>query len=220
MDPVELGRRLAERHARSAAAPDRPEYDPSASLLNYAEVPYPGDWTLRSALVRLAQPEPGRVGAVLELVRRLDAPLHHVRRNLERHIVVCDRSVRISGDRPVIDVAPNPAAPYADVRTADLARLSAAGVDPASVEPAGVDPDGLLDGYQQQAVLDQEEVLTVPLLALAARFEALAESLAGWAQAGPSEPPVGHVDLTLTMVRAELDRLGVPEETDFRPRRG
>lgn len=41
----------------------------------YAEVPRDGDWTLRSALVRFAQPEPVRAGAVLELVRRTDGAL-------------------------------------------------------------------------------------------------------------------------------------------------
>lgn len=67
------GRQLGERHAHDEVADDDP------SLLNYAESPRAGDWTLRSALVRLAQPEPVRAGAVLELVRRLDAALQSVR---------------------------------------------------------------------------------------------------------------------------------------------
>ncbi len=34
------------------------------------------DWSLRSALVRYAQPEPARVAALLSLVRRWDAAVH------------------------------------------------------------------------------------------------------------------------------------------------
>lgn len=46
-----------------------------ARLVDYAERPRHGDWSLRSALVRYAQPEPVRVSQVLELVRRVDAAL-------------------------------------------------------------------------------------------------------------------------------------------------
>lgn len=47
-----------------------------AALVDYAERSREGDWSLRSALVRYAQPEPERVSQVLELVRRLDFALH------------------------------------------------------------------------------------------------------------------------------------------------
>ena len=43
-----------------------------ASLLDFAERSRAGDWSLRSALVRYAQPDPGRVRQVLENVRRID----------------------------------------------------------------------------------------------------------------------------------------------------
>jgi hypothetical protein len=46
-----------------------------ARLVDYAERPRRGDWSLRSALVRYAQPEPQRVNDILELVRRVDAAL-------------------------------------------------------------------------------------------------------------------------------------------------
>jgi len=46
-----------------------------ARLVDFAERPRTRDWTLRSALVRYAQPEPQRVNDVLELVRRVDAAL-------------------------------------------------------------------------------------------------------------------------------------------------
>jgi hypothetical protein len=45
-------------------------------LVDYAERPRQSDWSLRSALVRYAQPHPRRVAAVLELVRRMELGLH------------------------------------------------------------------------------------------------------------------------------------------------
>ena len=44
-------------------------------LLGFADSPRDEDWSLRAALVRFAQPEPTRAGAVLELVRRTDGAL-------------------------------------------------------------------------------------------------------------------------------------------------
>lgn len=52
--------------------------------LGYAERPRVGQWSLRSALVRYAQPEPARAGAVLELVRRTDAALEPWRERIEQ----------------------------------------------------------------------------------------------------------------------------------------
>jgi hypothetical protein len=46
-----------------------------ARLVDFAERPRIRDWSLRSALVRYAQPEPQRVNDILELVRRVDAAL-------------------------------------------------------------------------------------------------------------------------------------------------
>ena len=53
-------------------------------LIDYAETERVGQWSLRSALVRYAQPEPVRAGHVLELVRRLDAALGPSRSMLEK----------------------------------------------------------------------------------------------------------------------------------------
>jgi hypothetical protein len=46
-----------------------------ARLVDVAERPRVDDWSLRAALVRYAQPQPARVSAVLECVRRLDFAL-------------------------------------------------------------------------------------------------------------------------------------------------
>jgi hypothetical protein len=47
-----------------------------ARLLDTAERSRTGDWSLRSALTRYAQPQPRRVGAVLEVLRRTTGALH------------------------------------------------------------------------------------------------------------------------------------------------
>lgn len=43
-----------------------------SQLVDFSERPRTHDWTLRSALVRYAQPQPARVEAVLDLTRRLE----------------------------------------------------------------------------------------------------------------------------------------------------
>lgn len=47
-----------------------------ARLVEVAECSRVGDWSLRSALVRYAQPQPGRASRILGLVRRIEAVLH------------------------------------------------------------------------------------------------------------------------------------------------
>ena len=55
-----------------------------ASLVAYAERSRVGDWSLRSALCRYAQPQPVRVSAVLELVRRIEFSLHKLQGRLAK----------------------------------------------------------------------------------------------------------------------------------------
>jgi hypothetical protein len=55
-----------------------------ARLVDFAERPRQRDWSLRSALVRYAQPEPERVGRVLELLRRIEAAIQSHRKVVER----------------------------------------------------------------------------------------------------------------------------------------
>ena len=55
-----------------------------ARLVDFAERPRTRDWSLRSALVRYAQPEPQRVNDILELVRRGDAALGKNASKLDR----------------------------------------------------------------------------------------------------------------------------------------
>jgi hypothetical protein len=186
-----LGRLLADRHA----APAEPQ--PQHSLLNYAESSRVGDWTMRSALVRFAQPEPLRASSLLELVRRLDTVLQHVARPLERHTVRCDREL---GESFTAD----PIAPYPDTRTVDLARLERAV------------PDGfatILGSYAAVSELDQEEHGALPLLGLALQLDDLAATLTRWANDVAEGPPVAAVDEICAGVRSRMDDLGVPSET-------
>lgn len=210
MDAIELGRRLARRHAgegsRSGPGTD---VDEDRSLLNYGEVPHRGDWTMRSALVRLAQRDPARVGALLQVSRRLDAPLHHVARSLRSHPVTCDEAMAAEGWDPAQDLGAAPADPYPDIRTADVARAMC----------AAADPEELIAGYRAELPLDREEELALPLLAEAARFDRLARRLANWADGDLTDPPLDAVDRLTAEVGQRLDDLGIPEETGP-PRRG
>jgi hypothetical protein len=55
-----------------------------ARLVDFAERPRTHEWSLRAALVRYAQPEPQRVEALLESVRRIDFALGKQSKRLER----------------------------------------------------------------------------------------------------------------------------------------
>ena len=198
MDAVEFGQLLAQRHEPA-------EPNPPASLLNYAESSRVDDWSFRSALMRMAQPEPERVAAVLTLSRRLDAVLHHVNRALSAHTVLCDRALALSADL---------VAPYADARAVDLARAS-------ELVPDNL--DALLAGYEAATPLADEERMAVPLLGVALLFDRLADQLADWAADRSGPPPTELADATVAEVQKRLDALGVPEEqppSGFRGRRG
>jgi hypothetical protein len=74
----------------------RAEIDEPAGrrLVDYAESARDGDWSLRSALVRYAQPEPTRAGAILELVRRTDRVLRPDKRLPKPEVVEADATYR------------------------------------------------------------------------------------------------------------------------------
>lgn len=186
------GQRLADRHRAHPAGPD-----PIRSLLNYAESPRTGDWTLRSALVRLAQAEPQLVADLLQRVRRLDAVLHHVARPLERHTVVCDRAISVD------TLSDGAVDPYPDTRMADVARLAAR---------AGDAGDVVIESYVEASDLEAEEVSALPLLGVAWWFDQLAEELVAWAQRAPAPAPIEAVTATITAAQQRMDDLGVPVE--------
>jgi hypothetical protein len=54
-----------------------------AALLDYAERPRVGDWSLRAALTRYAQPQPQGVSDVLDNVRRMEFALGSYRDAIE-----------------------------------------------------------------------------------------------------------------------------------------
>lgn len=191
------GRLLAQRHASSPAEPDR-----TISLINHAESPRTGDWSLRSAMVRLALPEPMLVVDIATLVRRLDAVLHTAIGQLEKHTVVSDRAIsldHVADDHDAWTVD-GPVDPYPDVRIADIARLTA------------VAGDAVIDGYVEVAELTEIEQRALPLLGVAVVFDGLADTLTGWALVAPAAPPVDEISSACREVQHWLDELGVPVE--------
>jgi hypothetical protein len=187
----DAGRRLAARHTARPASPE-----PHRSLVNYAESPRDDDWTLRSALVRLAQSQPQLVADLLQRVRRLDAVLHHVARPLERQTVVCDRGISI-------DTVDDETDPYPDTRIADLVRLAAS---------AGEHGDVVIEAYLGEVDLDDAERNALPLLGVALWLDELAEHLVAWARIAPAPAPVDAVQATINAAQQRLDALGVPVE--------
>ena len=206
-NPASAGRTLAARHRRRA------EPDPTASVLNYAESARTDDWTLRSALVRLAQPEPTRSGAVLELVRRCDAALHPMISTFEAQTVLCDRGLTINRlDAETLspetgadaETATDDEGRYPDARVVDLARLALDAPDRI---------DAIIEAYGEEAELAEVEQLALPLLGVALRLDALGQLLADWA-AGPQgrQAPVSEVDEICSEVFSRLEEIGVPRE--------
>ncbi|MEZ5409612.1 MAG: hypothetical protein R2761_16405 [Acidimicrobiales bacterium] len=193
-------RALAERHREPA--PPQPE----RSILNLAESPRDDDWSLRAALVRLAQPEPVRAGAVLEIVRRCQGGLAPLARALERHTVWSEPGL---GPGSVTEAAAggwtlaDDGDRRPDIRLADLARL--AGGDPAAL-------DVVAGSYGAVAPLDPEEVAALGLVAVAVAIDGLAGELARWAVTAEGPPPLAAVDHLCRRLAPELDRLGVPRE--------
>ncbi len=62
------------------------EIDPPelARLIDFAERPRVRDWSLRAALVRYAQPQPQRVEALLDVIRRIDFAFVRQAKSFER----------------------------------------------------------------------------------------------------------------------------------------
>lgn len=193
------GTRLAQRHL--AGGPADP--DPIVSLLNYAEMGRAGDWSLRSAMVRLALPEPMIVVEIATLVRRLDTVLHHVATPLAKQTVTCDRGLGMQ------TVDGEPVEPYPDTRGADVARLAAA---------AGSHGDVVVAAYLAEVDLSTEEQVALPLLGVALELDDLAQLLTDWAVIAPAPPPVDAVHSTCAAVQARMDQLGVPVEEAGPPR--
>lgn len=69
-----------------------------ARVLDYAERSRVGDWSLRSALCRYASPHPGRVSAVLDLVRRIEVAVHPEAKRLAKEGPTVWAAVDEAGD--------------------------------------------------------------------------------------------------------------------------
>lgn len=199
-DPEALAAILARAHHRPTdGLPDGPR------LVDYAESARVGDWTLRSALVRFAQPEPTRAGAVLELIRRTDGALKPHRRRLEASLVPTHPA--LGPELVTGDGIPDGAERRSDARAADLARSAV----------RFPDGDVVVAAYAAAEGMGADELDAVALLTVALELDDLAEVLARWAEAHQDPPPVDVVDERAAAAFQHLTALGVPREA--RPRR-
>jgi hypothetical protein len=178
-------------------------------LIDYAESSRTGEWSLRSALVRFAQPEPVRAGAVLELIRRTDGALKPHRRRLESASVPTHPAL---GPELLVDDAEHVAvrggaAQVVDAPAADLARA-------VRRLPDG---DAVASAYLA-AVGHVPTAEAVPLLVVALHLDDIAEALVAWASVHDGPPPVDIVDELAAAAFARLGELGVARETGGRPR--
>ncbi len=176
-------------------------------LVDYAESSREGDWSLRSALVRFAQPEPTRAGAVLELIRRTDAALKPHRRRLESAAAPTHPHLGpdLFADADGTSVRPD-VERIVDAPAADLARALVRVPDGGSVVAA----------YVAQRGEDPTDA-AVPLLVVALELDAIADELVPWARTRTGPPPVDTVDHRAAAAFARLEELGVPRETGGRP---
>ena len=188
---------LARFHDQ-ATAPDT-----GIRLVDYAESPRVGEWTLRAALVRYAQPVPAGASAVLELVRRTDGALKPFLRALDAHVTATDPVLSAAsfpaGGAPL---APSPAARL-DARAADLARL-------ALDEPEQF--DRVLGEYEAVEPLDDDERAAIPVLAVAVELDRLGDVLARWAHDRGRTRPDREVDELARRAFAMLGSLGIERE--------
>lgn len=199
MDVASAAGALAELH-RNGHAPDGPR------LVDYAESPRVGDWTLRSALVRFGQPEPVRSSAVLELVRRTDGALRPHSRLLAStttatvpHLdadsfTVLGGATVVRTDLPLV----------ADARTADLARVWERWPD---------ERDRVVEAYRAVQPIGDDELRLVPLLAVALELDRLADVLARWAMDIRAPLPIDAVDAVAADAFTRLEAMDVPRET-------
>jgi hypothetical protein len=117
------------------------EVEPSelASLLDVAERPRVHDWSLRAALTRYAQPQPQRVGDLLELVRRLEFAIRPHLKALERDGAAVWAAVQAPpGPEPVEPVVGLLRAMVELDRVGDVLAAWAA-------DPSGARPDAAVD---------------------------------------------------------------------------
>jgi hypothetical protein len=200
-----LGSLLAERHGEAA------EVDRDVALHHVAESPRPGGWTLRSALVRLAQPEPELAASIVEQVRRLETILSPVIRELEAHGVVTDPGLTMDcvRDGPGGPTLRDPGAPRRDARMADLARLLRCGQEAFSAAY------GAYRDHVQPPITEAEQ-RALPLLGVALDVDDLADVVVEWARRAPAPTPPS-IAPAITAIAHRLDALGVPREQRTMP---
>jgi hypothetical protein len=194
---------LVRAHAEPTdGLPDGPR------LVDYAESSRAGGWSLRSALVRFAQPEPTRASTVLELIRRTDGALKPHRRRLEAGDAPTHPGLDAGSfvdDGGHLVVGPD-AERVVDAPAADLARAVL----------RLPDGDAVVASYRD-AVDGDPTFDAIPLLVVALELDEIAEALVAWACVHDGPPPVVVVGERAAAAFARLAALDVPRETGGRP---
>jgi len=201
--PEAVAAALARAHAEPAT--DLPD---GHRLVDYAESSRTDDWSLRSALVRFAQPEPTRAGAVLELIRRTDGALKPHRRRLETATAPTHPGLApdlFEDDGGALAIRAD-AERVLDAPAADLARVELRLPRGDSVVAAYADASG------EDPTFD-----AIPLLVVALELDAIADALVAWACVHDGPPPVDVVDERAAAAFRRLADLDVPRETGGRP---
>jgi hypothetical protein len=126
-----------------------------ARLLEFAERPRVHDWSLRAALTRYAQPQPKRVGDLLEVVRRIEFALRPHLKSVEREGDAVWQAVQSADGGGQVDLAVELLRAMVELdRLGEVLATWAA-------EPSGDRPDAEVDAVTS-AVTARLEELGVP----------------------------------------------------------
>ncbi len=218
---------MAERH--SIQVPPAVE---GQSLGELSERSRRSGWTLRSALVRYAQPEPLRAAAVMELVRRAEGAVRSTGDALSAHPVAAlpglsPAAVESDGGDWSLPIAPPT---HTEARIVEVARmigpdlpdLLTAGPDPGPTKGPDLDPgpmpdrldrDDVVEGYGSVTPLDPDERHLLPILEAVLGLDRLGDELADWALVAPTPAPVDRWDLICRHLDRRFDELGVVRES-------
>lgn len=215
-DDVDAGRKVGMllAAAHSAVPGDvasRPGWSP---LIEFADSSRVGDWSLRSGLTRLGQPQAERVTVIADAARRVDLHLHPLNREIAKHPALVHYDVHPSNvvrqpDGTVALLDWDFAHP--DHRAADVA-VAQRGWPQAA--------DAILDGYESKTPLTDDELAALPLLIAARGLDHLATRITAWADdraAHPIDELTGEIDRELTDLIPRIEPY--PDER-WDPRRG
>lgn len=138
----------APPYAGGVTEPDGAAVDP-VLLADLSERPRSERWSLRAALVRYAQPQPARAGAVLAVVRRVEAVLHTQLKRIEREAPELEAAMAADDPEPLVQLL---------LAVRPLDRLGDALAGWAAAGPAAPRPDAELDAVVRDVTARLDEL--------------------------------------------------------------